>query len=524
MRDYFKDYSEFHGSDLFSNLWESPKSKQDRVFKSTRLEREIYSDLSAYDEQLRSICERGKSQLPTFQSLTQDVFTGFYSLSPRQCDDGDLSPTAKRFNKPIIEKAIASDEFITLKSICEGREMPSYDASVEFSETICDNLPELTESLRETKTLEMLDKQAEQLQSKLQDLCGENDVNPSENSEKKILQAANRLQKKSQQIADLEQKAADSLLKATAKMNAAVKQAVEAAVEKAQETDDLLRAWGNDSATPEDIKANEEIISKVRRNPKLLEISRILGRYLKMLADKRMNSFEYGLGQKYDITTGKNLNLCLSSELALLAAPETQPLFIKKFMGGKLKQYRRREREIKGQGDIIVCVDESSSMKNAILWAKALAFCLLDIAAKAKRNFALVRFSDLSKTHYFRPGAFTTQDIFAAVDGFLRGGTNFENPLREITLLISGNYFGEGSSFENADVLFITDGECAITAAFAEFFSRFKHEKGFTVQGVLLNKDDPTAGRSLEPFCDKIYRESDFDFDEIADKIIGGKV
>jgi hypothetical protein len=50
------------------------------------------------------------------------------------------------------------------------------------------------------------------------------------------------------------------------------------------------------------------------------------------------------------------------------------------------------------------------------------------------------------------------------------------------------------------------------------------------VQGILLNESDPNAGRSLEPFCDKIYRQSDFGlgadsaFDEIAGSVIGGKL
>jgi uncharacterized protein with von Willebrand factor type A (vWA) domain len=257
-----------------------------------------------------------------------------------------------------------------------------------------------------------------------------------------------------------------------------------------------------------------EILNKVRRNPKLLEISRIMGRYIKMIADKRQNSFEYGLGQKYDITFGKNLNLCLSSELALLATPETQPLFIKKFMGGKLKQYRKREREIKGQGDIIVCVDESYSMKDTILWAKALAFALLDIATKGKRKFALVRFSSDFETHLFLPNEYTPQDLITAIEAFKGGGTNFEKPLKEACRLINED------EFTNADIIFITDGICNISSNFAEYFTQQK-ANGFTVQGILLGDN---VGDSLQQFCDKVYRLGDLDFDEIAEKVIAEKI
>jgi uncharacterized protein with von Willebrand factor type A (vWA) domain len=514
MRDIFNDYEGFLNSDWHKQLWTRKPQKQDRVFKSTRLENEIYQDLSNGDTELNAIRENGSSLLPAFGSLMQDIFTGMYSLSPKQRSDDEMSPTSKRVNKPIIEKMTADDEFISLKNICEGRELPAYDASVEFSEKIYEQLPELMNSLQDTKTLETLDKQTEQLREKLQDLCSQNEVESDENREKKIVQAANRIHKKEQQISDLEKKSADALIKTAAKMNEAVKQAVQAAKEKAQETDDLIHAWGSNSDDPQSNKSNEELLNNIRRNPKLLEISRIMGRYIKMIADKRMNSFEYGLGQKYDITQGKNLNLCLSAEMALLGTPETQPLFVKKYMSGKLNQYRKREREVKGEGDIIVCVDESASMTDTILWAKALAFALLDIATKGNRKFALVRFTTKLITHLFRPGEYTSQNLITAIEGFMRGGTNFEKPLKEACRLINTD------EFDNADVIFITDGICAVSKEFAEYFTGQK-ASGFTVRGILLGDD---AGGSLEQFCDKVYRLGEMGLDDIAEAVISEKI
>jgi len=511
MRDIFKDYNDFFGSEFYRKLWKRKVNKQDRVFKSARLEDEIYKDLSDGDAELETICENGP---PTFRSLARDVFTGFYSLSPKFRADDEISAEAKRVNKPIIEKTTADDEFISLKSICEGRELPSYDASVEFSEKIKEKLPELMESLQDSKVLDALEKQTEQLREKLLDLCTENETKPDKNREKKIVRIANRLYKKERQIGDLEGKSADALIKIAPKMNEAVKQAVKAAKEKAGETDDIIRAWGDEGGDPKSVKANEEMLNKIRRNPKLLEISRIMGRYIKMVADKRKNSFEYGLGQKYDVSLGNNINLCLSSELALLATPETQPLFIRKYQLKRLKQYRKRERKVKGQGDIIVCVDESASMSELILWAKALAFALLDIAAKGKRKFALIRFCERTETHLFLPGQFGQQDVITAIEGFMNGGTNFEKPLTEACGLISNN------AFENADIIFITDGICCVSETFAEYFTAQK-ASGFTVRGILLGED---AGGSLEQFCDKVYRLGELGLDEIAERIVGEKV
>ena len=148
MRDKFNTYKDFFDSDWYKNLWNRKPNKQDNILKSTRLENEIYKDLSKGDTELDTICEQGMAQLSTFKSLAQDVFTGFYSLSPKQHDEAEISEISRRVNKPIIDKTLADDEFLALKNICEGRELPSYDASVEFSEKICEKLSELTESLK----------------------------------------------------------------------------------------------------------------------------------------------------------------------------------------------------------------------------------------------------------------------------------------------------------------------------------------------------------------------------------------
>ena len=44
-----------------------------------------------------------------------------------------------------------------------------------------------------------------------------------------------------------------------------------------------------------------------------------------------------------------------------------------------------------------------------------------------------------------------------------------------------------------------------------------------TVTGILLDKGGP-CGKSLEPFCDKIYHSSDLTEDEIALDILNSKV
>lgn len=180
-------------------------------------------------------------------------------------------------------------------------------------------------------------------------------------------------------------------------------------------------------------------------------------------------------------------------------------------------QYRKRTEIIKGKGDMIVLIDESGSTRSVQAWAKAFALAMLDIAAKDNRKFAMVHFSSAEdiKTDLFEPGHYTSSDVMKAAEQFLGGGTDFEAPLTEAISLMEKGY-------ENADITIITDGECRISDDFAEKFRNTMLKYKATVTGILLDKDRP-CGKTLEPFCDKIYHSKDITEDEIAVQILNQK-
>ncbi|GAB2046035.1 hypothetical protein AGATL06_25340 [Agathobaculum sp. TL06] len=63
-------------------------------------------------------------------------------------------------------------------------------------------------------------------------------------------------------------------------------------------------------------------------------------------------------------------------------------------------------------------------------------------------------------------------------------------------------------AFEDADILFITDGKRAISEDLAEQLQDAVHDARCSVVGLLLDADDPGMEFSLEKFCEKIYRIS----------------
>ena len=104
--------------------------------------------------------------------------------------------------------------------------------------------------------------------------------------------------------------------------------ALRAALHEAFKTHTIMEAWGSSNEEMRNIPMNQTLLNYVKNSKQLQEIARLLGRYRELIADKRKNSYSYGRGEKYDLTTGNDITNCLSSELALLGMAETEILFL----------------------------------------------------------------------------------------------------------------------------------------------------------------------------------------------------
>jgi len=488
----FTTIDDFRSSELWEriNADTAPKDNT-HVLHSTRIENMIYGDLrEQFPIGLDEIEADGSALYDTFPELMQDTFTSLYSLNPRHYDTDTLATNTRQFNLPILDSIISCDQYSTLKSLCEGRELVAYETVKEFTWHMVEKLDDLlnSDALEELNSLEQ---QQSELKEKVMGAMERGD--PADAGS--ILDMADSIADNDQQIERLSQTVSRSIRVNTG----AIKSAVTAATERAQEASDTIGSWGNGDNSPEALKQNAELLRRVQSSENLRDIIKYLGKYRAIFDNARKASFIYGRGEKYDIVLGNDFTRAISSEYAYLATPETVPLFIQKVQRKTLKQYRKRERVNRGYGDIVVCIDESGSMAgDPIAWAKAVALVLLEYASQNGRSCAMVRFaSDEQPTaHIFTKGKYTTNDVFDFAESFLGGGTNFEAPLKKAVTLI------ENQGFENADVMFITDGECSISNEFAENFCDKRSQLNFKVTGIVIGTDE----FSLEPFCEKVYR------------------
>ncbi len=495
----------------------------DRVLRSTKLEDSIYADLRDGDDGLEQAEGEAAKKLPSFPALFRDVFQSFYSLMPRRNDNDLLSTAARKFNGPILEHITQSEDYPTLKAVCEGRELPAYEAASEFVARTARELDSLLSSIGGEKnalnTLEKLENAEnaarKELAALLERMRAAKEHDPL--LERSIVDTANQAEGKRRQVEAVGKLVDTNAAKSSEDVAGLVAGAVSAAAEKAQEVQAIIGAWSDEPGNLEKSEANAELLTLVRKSPVLWDISKYLGRFREIFAQGKRNGYAYGRGEKYSLELGRDLSRALTSELAMLASPQTMPLFLRKYQRGQIKQYQRREPIYRGMGDIICCLDESDSTEgDPAAWGKAVALTLLEIAADSGRCFALIHFSGPGsfRTDIFRPGGYTMADKVDAAETFLGGGTDFQTPMNDALRLM------DEESLENADIVFITDGECALPDAYVERLQAEQSARRFTVTGVLLDKGGPGMAFSLEPFCQNIYRTSELLGDEIVREIV----
>ena len=531
MRTYFRSLSDVLASPLVQRArsFQTGRSETDRVLKATRLEDAVYRDLRREDGELDNIEKTCGEKLSTFPALSRDIYQSFYSLNVHRRPEEDLSEPARRFNAPILEEVIRSENYPAIKAACEGRQIPSYEAAGEFIREVAGSLDDLLAQAGGPKgslnTLERLeekrDESLEKLQTRLKQL-EQAEPKQSPELEKQVIRAANQAQSQVNQADAVGRMVHQQMLQNQDAISACFARAGRVAEEKAETVSAALAAWGYgpDSHEPEKRAADFALAARVTQSPVLREVARYLGRLKELMDGKRKNGYAYGRGEKYSLELGGDISHAIASEFAMLAAPETLPLFLRKLQRKALKQYQRREPVRKGSGDIICMLDESASAEDQAPWCKAVALALMDIAIRDKRRFAVIHFAGVGhfQTDLFFPGQYTREDVLRCTETFLNGNTDYETPLREALRLM------EQEGFENADMVFVTDGACRLPDSFVEEFRKEQAARRFQVTGILLDAGSGGFDFSLQSFCGEVYRTSQLSCDQIAQQLVGSRI
>src|SRR5467141_3795596 len=271
---------------------------------------------------------------------------------------------------------------------------------------------------------------------------------------------------------------------------------------------ELVAAWsagpGEETRLPPEMKL--QLMRNLVRNPRLLRIARLFGRYRRMgLADREAKAL-LASEEVVDFVQGGEVAQALAAELSNFAMREREDLFYAKVVQHQLLIYELWQRHERPR-PVYLCLDNSGSMSGEKeVWAKASALALAHMALQHGRSVEIVLFGDAADP--LRVVSLDPQDkgptrlekVLDVASYFLGGGTDFQKPLSHVLDSILAAHDASGS-----DILFVSDGLCPLAEDFVRRFRDAKGRHNIRLTTVVIGGE----AYSLAQISDSVHRLED---------------
>ena len=477
---------------------------------------DIYEDIVNQSPVMQNTLEEGEKLLPTFKYLHQDIFLSLYKYKAKVLPETSMH-ISTRMNRGIIGNLINTPEYISLRQTCR---LDQFNAALGTEIIGQEAIQILTDALDQIKDLQQkkdaMDRLLEQ-EEKIDELIEEN-ANIDELIEDAKRQGAGQYaaqlqaQKEAneQAMATLKEMAnkiaeqCDELIdedEIASEVSYVMGKTLDATSKEVSEVSQLCEAWG--LGTGENchvaFQNKKDAVEHIRRSTKLKKLTDLVGRFKESAITEQKKKAKHGAVEIKSVTVGDKIQDTLPSDRMNLCHDSTRKDFYRRMTEHSLLTYSKESNKQKNKGPIIVCVDTSGSMAgDEEIWSKALTVGILEVAQMQKRDFACIIYSShADKPIVIRKDEIAPQKIIDCAERFHSGGTSFEAPLNEALELI------KDSRFKDADIVFITDGDCCVSDKFTRKFKQIKEEKQFKTMGVLVNMGgEHCSDRSLKEFCD----------------------
>jgi len=292
---------------------------------------------------------------------------------------------------------------------------------------------------------------------------------------------------------------------------------VQAAGRKVTEIASTIQCWGLEEGELNRMEFPEAIglLEKMRRSEAFKKFAVLLGR-LRAVAAKKAKSKVAGEGQKVARQeTGRDLNRAFPAELAALTHPSTRVQTLIRWARGELRLRAEESRRPLGHGPVVVCEDASASMDGAKQqWAKGTTLALAHFAKLRQRSFGWVLFDAyVHQAKTYPKGQLSAQQMLEVAESRAGGGTDFDRPLRRAVQMI------EEEGLTKADVVLVTDGDCAVSTEFLQWLGGKKKQLDFSVITVLCDSGDHVSDATVKQFSERVERVSAFSAEEAETKV-----
>ena len=472
------------------------------------VEVDIFNDIADTSSDMLSLLAEGMAKIPSFNHLCEDIFLSLYkykvNLIPKYMVYDSVA-----INYVLMQNCLLSDDYMKLRQTCAGDETYSLFGTIQIASNI---LIEINKKLAAMQDREEYIQQMRELHKKEQDvdeLIDELDeiLEQQESNNGGIpLSMPGMTEEDIQELLQNAQNAMDDLSDIPHPGGLSISmEAMPDLQQVDQDLEDLesiCKAWGLEggSKVPFDIKL--DAIETIRHSEKLKRMTDMIGRFKDTAIAEQKRKTNLGATDIRSVTQGNKIQDALPSEKMLLNNATTKKDFYNRYSENKLAVYDKENRDAKNKGPIIVCCDESGSMSgDPEQWAKAITVGVIEIAQMQRRDFAYIRYSSSAdEPIIISKGEVAPDKVIKICNEFIGGGTNFRAPLEKAMKVI------ETSDFKNADILFISDGDCGIDEGFQRKFIEVKEQKDFCCKGVLI---DEYSGRdsiktTLDKFCDDV--------------------
>ena len=484
---------------------------------------DIYNDIVDQSPVMQQTLEEGEELLPTFKYLHQDIFLSLYKYKARVLPEVDMH-ISTRMNRGIISNLINTPEYISLRHTCRMDQFNAALGTEIIGREAIDILREAIEKLKDLEqkkdAMDMLMEEEEKIDELIEDI---GDIDELIEDAKRAgngslaAQLEQERQAKEQSVATLKAMAnkiaedCDELIEddgLASEVSTTMGSTLTETGKQVQEVSELCEAWG--LGTGENCQVafqnKKDAIERIRRSSKLHKLTDLVGKFKESAIVEQKKKAKHGAVEIKGVTTGDKIQDTLPSDRMNLCNDITKGDFYRRMSEHGLLQYSKESNKQKNKGPIIVCVDTSGSMQgDEEIWSKALTVGILEVAQMQKRDFACIIYSShADKPIVIKKDEIAPQKIIDCAERFHNGGTSFEAPLNEALELI------KDSTFKNADIVFITDGDCYVSDNFSRKFKQIKEDKDFRTLGVLVNMGcGHVSDSSLKEFCDNITLVSD---------------
>ena len=484
---------------------------------------DIYNDIVDQSPVMQQTLEEGEELLPTFKYLHQDIFLSLYKYKARVLPEVDMH-ISTRMNRGIISNLINTPEYISLRQTCRMDQFNAALGTEIIGREAIDILREAIEKLKDLEqkkdAMDRLIEEEEKIDELIEDI---GDIDELIEDAKRAgngslaAQLEQERQAKEQSVATLKAMAnkiaedCDELIEddeLVSEVSTTMGSTLTETGKQVQEVSELCEAWG--LGTGENCQVafqnKKDAIERIRRSSKLHKLTDLVGKFKESAIVEQKKKAKHGAVEIKGVTTGDKIQDTLPSDRMNLCNDITKGDFYRRMSEHGLLQYSKESNKQKNKGPIIVCVDTSGSMQgDEEIWSKALTVGILEVAQMQKRDFACIIYSShADKPIVIKKDEIAPQKIIDCAERFHNGGTSFEAPLNEALELI------KDSTFKNADIVFITDGDCYVSDNFSRKFKQIKEDKDFKTLGVLVNMGcGHVSDSSLKEFCDNITLVSD---------------